>query len=91
MGIEDLAVRGKVCAFNGLAEVPEEPLFAARLGETVLLTMINDSAWPHGMHLHGHHFRSVDPSGAAGPLRDTVLMGPDETLHATCSGTRSRG
>ena len=80
MGIEDLAARGKVWAFNGLAEVPEEPLFAARRGETVLLTMVNDSAWPHGMHLHGHHFRSVDSNGAAGPLRDTVLMDPDETL-----------
>ena len=80
MGIEDLAARGKVWAFNGLAEMPDEPLFTVRPGETVLLTMINDSAWPHGMHLHGHHFRSVDPGGAPGPLRDTVLMDADETL-----------
>ena len=80
MGIEDLAARGKVWAMNGLAEMPQEPLFAARRGETVLLTMINNSAWPHGMHLHGHHFRSVDSSAAAGPLRDTVLMEADETL-----------
>ena len=49
MGIRDLAARGKVWAFNGLAEMPEEPLFRARRGETVLLTMINDTAWPHGM------------------------------------------
>ena len=80
MGIEDLVARGKVWAMNGLAEMPEEPLFSARPGETVLLTMVNDSAWPHGMHLHGHHFRSVDANGAAGPLRDTVLMDADETL-----------
>ena len=32
------------------------------------------------MHLHGYHFRPVDSGGAAGPLRDTVLMDPDETL-----------
>ena len=91
MGIEDLAARGKVWAFKGLAEVPEDPLFAARLGETVLLTMINDSEWPHGMHLHGHLFRSVDSSGAAGPLRDTVRMDPDETLRIPPLRLRSRG
>ena len=80
MGIEDLAARGKVWAMNGLAQMPQEPLFAARRGETVLLTMINDSAWPHGMHLHGHHFRPLSPGGEPGPLRDTVLMDADETL-----------
>ena len=80
MGIRDLAARGKVWAFNGLAEMPEEPLFTVRRGETVLLTMINDTAWPHGMHLHGHHFSAVSSDGAAGPLRDTLLMERDETV-----------
>lgn len=80
MPMRDLAARGKVWAMNGLAQMPQEPLFAARRGETVLLTMINDSAWPHGMHLHGHHFRPLSPSGEPGPLRDTVLTDPDETL-----------
>ena len=49
VGIRNLAARGKVWAFNGLAEMPEEPLFRARHGETVLLNMVNDTAWPHGM------------------------------------------
>ena len=80
MGIRDLAARGKIWAFNGVAEMPEEPLFTAHTGETVLLTMINDTAWPHGMHLHGHHFRAVSSDGTAGPLRDTVLMDRDETV-----------
>ena len=80
MGMQDLAARGKVWAFNGLAEVPEEPLFTVRRGETVLLTMINDTAWPHGMHLHGHHFRKIAPDGSAGPLRDTLLMDREETV-----------
>ena len=30
------------------------------------------------MHLRDHHFRSIDSNRAAGPLRDTVLMDPDE-------------
>jgi len=38
--------------------------------------MANDTAWPHGMHLHGHHFREVRPGGAFGPLRDTLLVAP---------------
>ena len=79
VGIRDLAAQGKVWAFNGVAEMPERPLFAAHFGETVLLEMVNDTAWPHAMHLHGHHFRAIAPDGSAGPLRDTVLVERDET------------
>ena len=80
MPIRELAARGKVWALNGLAESPREPLFAARRGETVLITMANDTAWPHGMHLHGHHFRQVSPDGSLGPWRDTLLMDREETV-----------
>ena len=74
MSAQDLAEEGLVWAFNGRAGMPEQPLFTARLGETVVLEMINDTAWPHAMHLHGHHFRALAPDGSAGPLRDTLLM-----------------
>ena len=79
MGARELAGEGKVWAFNGLAEMPDAPLFTARLGETVRLAMINDTAWPHGMHLHGHHFRAIVPDGTVGPLRDTLLMDRGES------------
>ena len=79
-GVRDLAARGKVWAFNGLAEMPDAPLFTARRGETVRLAMINDTAWSHGMHLHGHHFRAIGSDGAAGPLRDTLLMDRGEAV-----------
>ena len=79
-GVRDLAARGKVWAFNGLAEMPDAPLFTARRGETVRLAMINDTAWPHGMHLHGHHFRAIGSDGTAGPLRDTLLMDRGEAV-----------
>ena len=36
--------------------------------------MVNDTAWPHAMHLHGHHFRRLGADGRPGPLRDTVLI-----------------
>ena len=80
MPIRELAARGKVWAMNGLAESPREPLFAARRGETVLLEMINDTAWPHGMHLHGHHFCAVSADGSLGPWRDTLLVGREKTV-----------
>ena len=80
MPIRELATRGKVWALNGLAESPAEPLFTARRGETVLVTMVNDTAWPHGMHLHGHHFRAVSADGSFGPWRDTLLMDREETV-----------
>ena len=80
VGARDLAGQGKVWAFNGLAEMPEAPLFAARRGETVRLAMINDTAWPHAMHLHGHHFRAIASDGTAGPLRDTLLTDRGETV-----------
>ena len=79
-GVRELAAQGKVWAFNGLAEMPDAPLFDARRGETVRLTMINDTVWPHAMHLHGHHFRVIASDGAAGPLRDTLLMERDTVV-----------
>ena len=57
--MRELAQAGKLWALNGEVEMPEEPLFTAERGETWLLRLINQTAWPHGMHLHGHHFRQV--------------------------------
>lgn len=78
MEMRDLAAAGKVWAFNGIAGMPDRPLLEASRGETVRLTMVNDTAWPHAMHLHGHHFRVLGPNGP-GPLRDTTLMERGET------------
>ena len=80
VGVRGLAAQGKVWAFNGLAEMPDAPLFSAERGETVRLAMINDTAWPHGMHLHGHHFRAMASDGTAGPLRDTLLVDRGEAV-----------
>lgn len=80
MDMRDMAAQGKVWAFNGMADMAKTPLIDARLGETVRITMINDTAWPHGMHLHGHHFRRIAADGTLGPLRDTVLITRGETV-----------
>ena len=73
-----LAAEGMVWALAGRAGMPDTPLIEAAPGETVAITVTNDTAWPHAMHLHGHHFR-VLTDGAPGPLRDTHLMAPSDT------------
>ena len=73
--IRQLAQRGMVWAFNGRADRPPEPLVSANLGETVVIEVVNDTRWPHAMHLHGHHFRVLGSAGP-GPLRDTTLVQP---------------
>ncbi len=78
MPLRDLARRGKVWAFNGRVDPPEAPLLSARRGETAVIEIINDTRWPHAMHLHGHHFRRLGPDGAPGPLRDTTLVAPGD-------------
>jgi FtsP/CotA-like multicopper oxidase with cupredoxin domain len=42
-------------------------------GEWVRVTMRNESAKWHPMHLHGHHFQVLTPSGR-GPVKDTVSV-----------------
>ena len=72
--VQELAENGKAWAMNGMTDLPDSPLLSASLGETVIIRMVNDTAWPHAMHLHGHHFRKIGEDGAPGPLRDTILI-----------------
>lgn len=74
MGIRNLMQQGMVWAFNGVAGMTDKPLLIAKLGETVRIRMVNDTGWPHGMHLHGHHFREVLTMDEFGPWRDTLLI-----------------
>ena len=75
--IREMVGKGLAWAFNGSAGHSADPLVAAKLGETVAIDMVNDTRWPHAMHLHGHHFRALRADGP-GPLRDTLLMQPGE-------------
>jgi FtsP/CotA-like multicopper oxidase with cupredoxin domain len=68
-----LMAAGKVWSFNGSVDMPAEPLVEGAQGETIRVQIRNDTAWPHAMHLHGHHFRQVK-EGRLGTLRDTLLM-----------------
>jgi FtsP/CotA-like multicopper oxidase with cupredoxin domain len=56
MGMRELVQNRKMWAINGIAGMPEQPLFSVERGTAISLDVDNDNAWPHAMHLHGHHF-----------------------------------
>lgn len=70
----DLAQAGQFWAFNGMVGMPDTPLASINRGQLVRLTILNDTAFPHAMHLHGMHFQEVLEGDALGPMRDTLLM-----------------
>lgn len=74
MGVRELIQHKQIWAFNGVASLPDEPLLTARSGELVEIEMDNNTRWPHGMHLHGHHFRANSKRYLEGVRHDTLLM-----------------
>lgn len=70
----DIARAGRFWAFNGVVGMTEAPLAELSRGETARIEIVNDTVFPHAMHLHGMHFRELLPDGTAGPLRDTILL-----------------
>ena len=80
LDLQELVEHGLVWSLNGVAGLPDKPLIAVERGRTVRLRIRNDTAWPHAMHLHGHHFRRLAADGTQGPLRDTDLVARGETI-----------
>ncbi len=70
----ELAQLGRFWALNGHAERPVEPFLDVPLGSVHRIEFANETAFPHAMHLHGHHFRLILADGSLGPWRDTVLV-----------------
>ncbi len=69
----------KFWSFNGYADGGPDPLFKAKVGETVDLHIINDSGWPHVIHFHGHHVltrRNEAVPYEQGKFRDGVTLAP---------------
>ncbi|UXX83217.1 multicopper oxidase family protein [Roseovarius pelagicus] len=79
MGWQELVQNGQFWALAGQAGMGKTPFAALSLGETARIRMTNDTIFPHAMHLHGMHFRVRNADGTTGPLRDTVLVMPDQT------------
>ncbi|MGQ0749146.1 MAG: multicopper oxidase family protein [Betaproteobacteria bacterium] len=60
-----------------------DPLFWLKRGRSYVLRLVNETAWHHPIHLHGHSFRVISRSGKPTRHRewlDTVLMFPRETI-----------
>ncbi len=71
----------RIWALAGVAATGHDgpPMFKVERGRTVVLTFGNRTTFPHGMHVHGHHFRHFDPStnGWKPYWLDTVIVDPD--------------
>lgn len=83
-GMRELAQAGKLWAINGMMVgdiYADQPLLDLALGESYIVELDNRTAFPHPIHLHGHGFRVISRNGepiAEPPMRDTVLLMPDE-------------
>jgi FtsP/CotA-like multicopper oxidase with cupredoxin domain len=85
--------RARVWTVAGFASSGHDgpPLFSVPRGRTVELTMNNQTAFPHAMHLHGHHFRVLTNGTSRPPEEgrsrdpfapfwlDTAVVMPRET------------
>jgi len=73
-----------IWSLNGVSGMTEAPWQVFSRGETVRITLVNETAFPHGIHLHGHHFHELDPDGTPGPLRDTTLLQRQQSRDILC-------
>ena len=72
--------KGLFWTVNG-RPVPEhahhEVLMNLKLGRSYVLELVNDTAWHHPIHLHGHVFKVISQGGKeAREWGDTVLLDP---------------
>lgn len=75
---------GGIWAFNGQSGLTDTPFHRFERGQTARIRLVNDTRFPHGIHLHGHHFHEVGTDGTPGALRDTTLVAAGETRDIIC-------
>jgi FtsP/CotA-like multicopper oxidase with cupredoxin domain len=81
MGTPAWAINGSSMTGDGQAGMT--PLLTLQQGRSCVLTLRNQTAWWHPIHLHGHSFRVLSRNGAAVPHHqwgDTVLISPREAV-----------
>lgn len=84
LSMRELAQAGKLWAINGT--VPQDvftapPLFELTLGESYVIELVNETAFDHPVHLHGHIFEVLSRNGQPLDhklLADSVLLRPRE-------------
>lgn len=85
LGLRDIARAGKVWALNGVVadRVAMDPLLTLTRGQSAVIELVNQTAFDHPMHLHGHSFRVLSRDGRPVPhgiWQDTVLVAPRERV-----------
>ncbi|MES0029230.1 multicopper oxidase family protein [Mesorhizobium sp. M0040] len=87
MGMMDMN-GGAAWAINGMSMTGDghagmAPQFTLKRGVTCHLTMRNETAWWHPMHVHGFSLSVISRNGSPVPHRqwqDTVLLAPKDTI-----------
>ncbi len=74
-----------IWAFNDISDLQADPFGSFERGETARITLVNDTSFPHGIHLHGHHFYEVEADGSIGDLRDTTLVHARDNRDILCT------
>jgi len=74
-----------IWAFNDISDLQTDPFGSFQYGETVRITLANDTSFPHGIHLHGHHFYEIGADGSIVDLRDTTLVNARESRDIICT------
>jgi len=85
MGLREIAQQGYVWAINDVVgnKIDMPPLIDTEKGRSIRLTLRNETAFPHPMHLHGHHMKqlSIDEQVLTDPhWVDSPLLMPKQTM-----------
>ncbi len=75
----EIAKQNQFWAFNGVVGMTDTPLATISIGETVLMTLKNETRFSHVIHLHGTHFRSVSNELNLGEYHDSILLSAGES------------
>lgn len=83
LAIRELAQRGKIWALNGVAAhgMKMAPILTLKKGRSHVIRLLNQTGWPHPMHLHGYAFRILTRDGRPEPhtpWADTILLAPQQ-------------
>jgi FtsP/CotA-like multicopper oxidase with cupredoxin domain len=81
MGMAAWAINGMSMTGDGHAGMAA--VATLELGRSYVLSLRNETAWSHPMHLHGHSFRVLSRNGVSVPFNqwaDTVLVEPKQTV-----------
>jgi FtsP/CotA-like multicopper oxidase with cupredoxin domain len=75
------AINGTAMLGDGAAGMP--PLLTLKRMQSYVLGLVNETAWWHPIHLHGHSFKILRRNGVDVPFRqwgDTVLLAPKDRV-----------